>query len=114
MVGADIDTLGGRVAGRGIRAVSISPDIIETAASVPLREDPVLTPAAEELILVERYGTADEVADIALWLASGEGSFVNGVGITIDGGWSAAGTGFPTIDKLVRPGHPATEIGGSQ
>jgi NAD(P)-dependent dehydrogenase (short-subunit alcohol dehydrogenase family) len=101
-------------AGRGIRAVSISPGIIETAANAPLREDPVLAPAAERLTLTGRYGTPEEVAGLALWLASDDGSFVNGVDITVDGGWSAAGTGFPTIDELVRPGHPATEIGGPQ
>ena len=97
-------------ADRGIRAVSMSPGIIETAANAPLRADEVLSPAAEKLTLVGRYGTPEEVAGLALWLASDEGSFINGVDITIDGGWSAAGTGFPTIDKLVKPGHPATEI----
>lgn len=98
------------LADRKIRAVSISPGIIETAANAPLRADPVLGPAAERLTLVGRYGSADDVVMLAVWLASDEGAFVNGVDITIDGGWSAMGTGFPSLEQLVRPGHPATEI----
>ena len=35
---------------------------------------------------------------------------LNGVDITVDGGWTAMGTGYPSIGKLVTPGNPATSI----
>lgn len=95
---------------RGVRCVSISPGIIETAANAPLRQDPVLGPRAEELTLVGRFGKSEEVVSLALWLCTEEAGFVNGVDITVDGGWTAMGTGFPSLAKLVTPGNPATSI----
>ena len=37
-----------------------------------------------------RLGRAEEIADLALYLASDEASFMNGAVLPIDGGWSAA------------------------
>lgn len=39
---------------------------------------------------IGRLGRPDEIASLALYLASAEASFVNGSVITIDGGWTAA------------------------
>ncbi len=36
-----------------------------------------------------RAGTSDEVADLALFLASDQSRFINGEAVVIDGGWSA-------------------------
>lgn len=36
-----------------------------------------------------RDGSAEEVANVALFLASDESSFVNGTTVTVDGGWTA-------------------------
>jgi NAD(P)-dependent dehydrogenase (short-subunit alcohol dehydrogenase family) len=36
-----------------------------------------------------RMGEADEIAHVALFLASDVSSFVNGAVITVDGGWTA-------------------------
>jgi NAD(P)-dependent dehydrogenase (short-subunit alcohol dehydrogenase family) len=36
-----------------------------------------------------RWGKASEIADCAVWLASGESSFVTGVGVPVDGGYMA-------------------------
>ena len=36
-----------------------------------------------------RTGTPEEIATIALFLASDDSSFVNGVAIAADGGWTA-------------------------
>ena len=93
-----------------VRCVSISPGIIETAANAPLRRDPVLGPKADELTLVGRFGKSEEIVSLALWLCTEEAGFVNGVDITVDGGWTAMGTGFPSLAKLVTPGNPATSI----
>jgi NAD(P)-dependent dehydrogenase (short-subunit alcohol dehydrogenase family) len=36
--------------------------------------------------VLKRFGSAAEVANLAVWLASDESSFVTGEAITIDGG----------------------------
>ena len=37
---------------------------------------------------LKRYGEPEEIADLALFLASGESSYINGVAIAIDGGFA--------------------------
>ena len=36
-----------------------------------------------------RFGTAEEIAALAVYLASDESAFVTGQAINIDGGWTA-------------------------
>jgi NAD(P)-dependent dehydrogenase (short-subunit alcohol dehydrogenase family) len=69
---------------RSITANVIAPGFIETDMTASLGE------AREKEILASvplgRYGTADEVAGAALYLASPAGAYVNGVVLPIDGG----------------------------
>lgn len=95
---------------RRIRCVSISPGLIDTAATAPMKADPVLGPAADKLTLAGRWGKPEDIVMLALWLCTEEASFVNGIDITVDGGWTAMGTGYPSLEKLVTPGNPATSI----
>jgi 3alpha(or 20beta)-hydroxysteroid dehydrogenase len=48
--------------------------------------------AARAAIPMHRQGTPEECADLVLFLASDESSFINGAEIAIDGGYIAAGT----------------------
>ena len=56
-------------------------------------QEAVLTPEAkqyfESLIPRETMGQREEVATVALFLASDDSSFVNGVELNVDGGFSA-------------------------
>jgi NAD(P)-dependent dehydrogenase (short-subunit alcohol dehydrogenase family) len=42
---------------------------------------------------MERFGTADEIAGAAVFLASPAASFINGHTLVIDGGYLACGIG---------------------
>lgn len=67
----------------GIRVNAISAGVIDTKMNNCLNQEEkeVLT---NEISLM-RFGKADEIADLAVFLASGKASFINGQIITIDG-----------------------------
>ena len=76
--------------GDGIRANSISPGHIETdrllqrtATMEQVRE------RAVPLYPIGRLGQPDDIANAALYLASGESSFVTGADMLVDGGFTA-------------------------
>ena len=46
-------------------------------------------PGILEKAALNRGGQADEVAEVAAFLASDRASFVTGVSIPVDGGWAA-------------------------
>ena len=68
----------------GVRVNSIHPGIIDT----PMMADQPLDAMAERVPL-GRYAGADEVANLALWLASDDSSYANGAEFVLDGGQTA-------------------------
>lgn len=81
--------------GQGIRANCICPGAISTPAADRYLEN-LGGEVAEKvrnlvcsMIPMGRYGTSEEVAQVALFLASDASSYVNGAIITVDGGGSA-------------------------
>jgi NAD(P)-dependent dehydrogenase (short-subunit alcohol dehydrogenase family) len=73
-----------------IRVNSISPGPIDTPGIAHLMQGP----AAEVLVksqLIPRKGAAEDVAGLALFLASDDASFITGANMVIDGGLLAAG-----------------------
>jgi NAD(P)-dependent dehydrogenase (short-subunit alcohol dehydrogenase family) len=73
----------------GIRVNAICPGLIRT----PLTEQYFETDAFEEglrtVVPQGRAGVAADVADAAVFLASDQSGYVNGVALTVDGGWLA-------------------------
>ncbi|HTB78205.1 MAG TPA: SDR family NAD(P)-dependent oxidoreductase [Polyangiaceae bacterium] len=70
----------------GIRANSISPGVIETNQTREQLKDPEWAGYMLGKTLLGRLGRPEEVASVALFLASGESSYVTGVDIVVDGG----------------------------
>jgi NAD(P)-dependent dehydrogenase (short-subunit alcohol dehydrogenase family) len=76
---------------KGIRCNAIAPGGVATEIGVGLKNPSAFgyERAQTGMGTNPRYGSADEIASIALFLASDDSSFVNGAVITADGGWSA-------------------------
>lgn len=82
--------------GPTIRVNSVSPGIIRTPMSEPMFAlDGALDPAWEATPL-GRAGTADEVADVILFLASDQSRYVTGQDLVVDGGIGLAQPGITT------------------
>ena len=73
----------------GIRANTISPGLIATNQTLPLLADPAWKAEMLSKPILKRPGTPEEVANLALFLASDESSFITGADIRIDGGATA-------------------------
>jgi meso-butanediol dehydrogenase/(S,S)-butanediol dehydrogenase/diacetyl reductase len=75
----------------GVRVNAICPGFIRTPMT-SLLQDPnfaAVTKRIEEAHALGRLGEPEEVANVALFLASDEASFVSGGAITVDGGFHA-------------------------
>jgi NAD(P)-dependent dehydrogenase (short-subunit alcohol dehydrogenase family) len=70
----------------GIRANSISPGLIESNATREQLNDPEWARQMLGKTLLGRLGRPEEVANVALFLACEESSYVTGVDIVVDGG----------------------------
>jgi len=69
-----------------LRANSISPGLIETNQTREQLKDPEWASAMLGKTLLGRLGRPEEVANVALFLACEESSYVTGVDIVVDGG----------------------------
>lgn len=72
------------VGSRGIRANAIAPGFIETAMTAALPE--AVRKDWVQKIPLRRGGTVDDIADVAVFLASDKSSYVTGQVIQVDGG----------------------------
>jgi NAD(P)-dependent dehydrogenase (short-subunit alcohol dehydrogenase family) len=82
-------TYAGNYGRRGVRVNSIHPGWIKTAMTDPMAASPDFVKYTADQSALGRMGTPDEVAAVALFLASDESSFVTGSQYVVDGGWTA-------------------------
>ena len=80
------------VKSRGIRVNSIAPGPIETPiyGKMGMPQDVVeeMGKGFAAMVPLGRFGTSEEVANTALFLASDDASYINGIEIEVDGGMS--------------------------
>ena len=74
----------------GITANAVAPGPIDTPATRAIHNTSSRE-SYERLIPLGRYGTVEEVADAALFLAGEQAGFVNGHTLFVDGGYMASG-----------------------
>jgi 3-oxoacyl-[acyl-carrier protein] reductase len=77
-------TVAKELASRNINANAVAPGFIQTAMTDKLPED--LKKKMMEAIPLAKLGTPEDVANVCLFLASDESSYITGQTITIDGG----------------------------
>lgn len=70
----------------GIQVNAIAPGYMLTTMNDDLKNDPVRGPQVEARIPAKRWGTAEDVAGVALFLAAPASNYVTGTLIPVDGG----------------------------
>jgi NAD(P)-dependent dehydrogenase (short-subunit alcohol dehydrogenase family) len=81
------------LAGSGVRLNAICPGLIETGMTKPIFEYARAKGTGDrigQLNPLRRHGEPEEIAHMALFLASDEASYVNGQAIAVDGGLSSS------------------------
>jgi len=71
----------------GVRVNCINPGYVETPLQDYLTEGDI--EKSREHTLLPRFGTPEDIGDVAVFLASDEASFMTGVNVPVDGGWLA-------------------------
>jgi NAD(P)-dependent dehydrogenase (short-subunit alcohol dehydrogenase family) len=94
------ETLAIELSPLNVRVNSISPGVIDTPQLRPfLGDDPdsAMRQLFASKFLVRRIGEVEDIVDAALFLASDQASYITGVNLPVDGGFSASGgVGQPT------------------
>jgi NAD(P)-dependent dehydrogenase (short-subunit alcohol dehydrogenase family) len=75
----------------GIRVNALCPGFIETPMlnNAGLDRDDQLHQAVANMHAMKRMGRVEEIPGAILWLASEHASFVTGLALTVDGGYTA-------------------------
>lgn len=80
------------LASAGIRVNAIAPGMISTPFNSMFADDPEKGPMWAKENFVGRWGTPQDIANTAVFLASDEFDFMTGTEIKVDGGWLSAKT----------------------
>jgi NAD(P)-dependent dehydrogenase (short-subunit alcohol dehydrogenase family) len=81
-----------------IRVNAVAPGLIDAGMSEPIYADPETRAQRSARVPLGRLGTAEEVADVVLFLLSDQAAYVNGVELLVDGGVTKS-----VIGTLPRP-----------
>lgn len=70
----------------GLRVNAIAPGFIDAGMSAPIYADPKVRKLRGGAVPTRRLGTADDIANAALFLASDQAAYINGHELVVDGG----------------------------
>jgi NAD(P)-dependent dehydrogenase (short-subunit alcohol dehydrogenase family) len=87
----------------GIRSNAICPGMIRTALSARFYEEPGFEEKRAQVTASRRIGEPQDIADVALFLASPRSGYMNGAELAVDGGMSSM-----LMDMVPRPGYNKT------
>lgn len=82
-------TMAAQYGALGIRTNLVAPGVVRTDMTEAAWDMPFFQRLNQEMTPADRDCTVDDIANMAFFLSSKEGSFVNGQSIAVDGGWSA-------------------------
>ena len=88
---------------QGIRSNAVCPGMIRTALSARFYEEPGFEGRRAAVTASRRIGEPQDIADVALFLASPRSAYVNAAEIVVDGGMSSM-----LMDMVPRPGFNQT------
>jgi 2-deoxy-D-gluconate 3-dehydrogenase len=74
---------------KGVNVNAIAPGYIETDNTAPLRKDVKRSESISSRIPIARWGHPDDIAGVAVFLASKAAKYINGEILAVDGGWLA-------------------------
>lgn len=77
---------------KGIRCNAIAPGAVETNIGSSMKTINEIGAERTKVVqgVIPRTGQPEEIANVELFLASDDSSFLNGTVVTADGGWTAA------------------------
>jgi 3-oxoacyl-[acyl-carrier protein] reductase len=84
---------------KGIRSNVVAPGVIKTDMTRDFWDTDGFQRTNQEMTPFDREGTVEDVANAVFFLASPEGSYINGQTLALDGGWST--TKFLKFEALV-------------
>jgi NAD(P)-dependent dehydrogenase (short-subunit alcohol dehydrogenase family) len=87
-------TLAVELGGSGIRINAIAPGLVDTHFAGALLANEALVRQMKEQAPVRRVGKPDDIAGLALYLASDASTYVTGQTFVVDGGMTVSGGGF--------------------
>ena len=76
-------------ANRGVRVNCVNPGFVETPLTAPLWDDPNRLESTTARHPLGRLGQPEEIANAILFLVSEDASFITGVALPVDGGYTA-------------------------
>jgi NAD(P)-dependent dehydrogenase (short-subunit alcohol dehydrogenase family) len=86
------------LAAQRIRVNTVSPGLTDTPLTMPMKEIAGIEAAFMERIPMRRWGTPDDMAAAALFLASDDAGYISGSNLFVDGAWET--TGYPNLQPF--------------